>query len=134
MKLKLKEKDIARTCGDLLALDGWRLVWCEPVSNRAWGKGFGEKGMPDLLAIRYLNQSAIECNCGRRIILNKLAASTLWIEWKRPYGKVSPHQKLWHEAERVRGAMTLIAGEDFPASIEGFINWYRGSGLNRGKV
>jgi len=33
--------------------------------------------------------------------------------------------------ERKRGALTLIAGQDFPATIEGFKAWYIGSGLNR---
>ena len=124
MPIKLKERDIARTCGDLLKLDDWRLLWCEPVSRREWGRGFGEKGMPDLLAIRY---NSIERD-------GTVRDQIMWIEWKSATGKASKHQKLWHAAERARGALTLIAGEDFPASIEGFKEFYRSSGLNRGRV
>jgi len=32
-----------------------------------------------------------------------------------------------------RGALTLIAGEDFPASVAGFIGWYQQSGLQRNR-
>jgi hypothetical protein len=32
---------------------------------------------------------------------------------------------------RARGALTLIAGEDFPASVDGFRCWYAASGLRR---
>ena len=45
--------------------------------------------------------------------------------------KASQRQRDWHAAERARGALTLIAGEDFAASIEGFQDWYRQSGLAR---
>lgn len=126
--LKLTERQIARTCGDYLALDGWRLIWCEPVSRREWGRGFGEKGMPDLLAIRYPIPPTLLSPYDRSRCL------VLWIEWKSARGKLAAHQRAWHDAERARGALTLIAGEDFEASIDGFLLWYRGSGLNRGKV
>ena len=39
----------------------------------------------------------------------------------------------WHTKERARGALTLIAGEDFPASVAGFIGWYQQSGLQRNR-
>ena len=41
------------------------------------------------------------------------------------------HQVAWHQRERARGALTLLAGVDFPATIEGFAEWYRASGLMR---
>ena len=135
MPIKLKERDIARTCGDLLALDGWRLIWCEPVSRREWGRGFGEKGMPDLLAIRYLNDGNPNVPVwGTNRKMYDPIGQVMWIEWKSATGKAAPHQNLWHAAERARGALTLIAGEGFPGSIEGFKEWYRASGLNRGRV
>jgi hypothetical protein len=60
-------------------------------------------------------------------------ALIMWIEWKRTVrGKATsatPHQKDWHRNERARGAFTLIAGEDFPATIEGFRDWYASSGI-----
>jgi hypothetical protein len=59
----------------------------------------------------------------------------LWIEWKRVFSgratKATAHQRAWHEAERALGALTLIAGEHFPATIEGFREWYSRSGLQR---
>ncbi len=59
----------------------------------------------------------------------------MWIEWKRERRrratKPTEIQMLWHQAERARGAFTLIAGVDFPATIEGFRDWYRASGLQR---
>lgn len=125
--LKLRERDIARQIGDLLELDGWRLLWCEPMSRRDLGKGFGERGMADLLAIRYIGGSC-------KTIPGKATAEILWCEFKAPGKKAAPHQRTWHEAERARGALTLIAGEDFACSTEGFMAWYRASGLNRGRV
>jgi hypothetical protein len=119
---RLKEADIQRTITDLLELDGWRHIKTDPVSDRARGKGFGEKGMADDLYIRY-NPSPMWVAPG--------AAQVLWIEHKRPKGVVPQHQKDWHAAERARGALTLIAGQDFPASVDGFWDWYRASGLMR---
>jgi hypothetical protein len=62
-------------------------------------------------------------------------AEVMWIEWKRSKGgaftQAKQHQGDWHTGERARGALTLIAGWDFPATIEGFQLWYRVSGLMR---
>ena len=71
--------------------------------------------MADTLCLRYGRQKA--------------ACEVMWIEWKAPGGKVKKHQVEWHMKERARGAMTAIAGVDFPASIKGFSRWYRESGL-----
>lgn len=135
---KLRERAIARTCCDFLELDGWRILACEPVSRKEWGRGFGEKGMADTLAIRYdfdpPNESWNGPRSSKLVISCRKCAEVLWIEWKAASGRLAPHQRAWHTAERARGALTLIAGEDFEASIDGFILWYRGSGLNRGKV
>ena len=141
---KLREKDIARTCCDYLLLDGWRILNCEPMSRREYGKGFGEKGMADTLAIRYAFprlkdvRSAHTLEEDRRnphdTPLHRSYADVMWIEWKRSDGRAAPHQKTWHDSERSRGALTLIAGEDFEASIDGFLSWYKASGLNRGKI
>lgn len=124
MPLKFKERDIQKTCEDYLRLDGWRLLRMEQNFSEKKIKTVGERGMPDLLAIRYsvagIPQSHSRC-----------VAEVMWWEWKQPNGRVGLHQLAWHFAERVRGAMTLIAGEDFEASIEGFLAWYRKSGLNR---
>lgn len=122
---KLSEADIERTCSDFLALDGWRPLKTDPCSDRARGKGFGELGMADRLYIRQLFDAfAISPTI-------KAGAQVVWIEWKSKRGKPSQKQLDWHQAERARGALTWIAGVDFPASIEGFMQFYRESGLLR---
>ena len=126
--MELRERDIAKTCSDILIWDGWRMLITDPVSDKSRGKGFGEKGMADRLYIRYLNKSDEgpwwRCMC-----------QVMFIEWKRTVRgkatKATPHQLDWHRDERARGALTLIAGEDFPATIEGFCAWYNASGLQR---
>jgi hypothetical protein len=114
----LPEQEIALECEQLLREDGWRTIKCEPMSNRGRGKGFGEIGMPDLLALRYSRKTPGSCEC-------------LWVEFKSRNGRVKKHQILWHQMERARGALTLIAGIEFPASVEGFRDWYSRSGLMR---
>lgn len=130
----LKESQIARTCSDLLIADGWRMLVTDPVSDKGRGKGFGELGMADRLYIRY---GAGEKLQPVSILISRVFPlhEVIWIEWKRTVRgvatKATPHQKAWHAAERARGALTLIAGEDFPATIEGFVAWYKASGLAR---
>lgn len=128
MTLTLKESDIARTCSDLLIADGWRMLITDPVSDKARGKGFGELGMADRLYIRYGQRA-------NRGVVQGEEDVVMWIEWKRIVKgratKATTHQREWHRAERARGAFTLIAGEDFPADIDGFIAWYKASGLQR---
>lgn len=125
MKAKpLSEAHIQRTCTEFLALDDWRCIRTDPVSDRARGKGFGEVGMADCLYLRYWGSLPGGAPYGG-------VGNILWIEWKRPGGKPSNAQTQWHKAERRRGAITLIAGIDFPASIEGFMAWYAQSDLDR---
>jgi hypothetical protein len=120
--LRPTEAQIEKAISDLLELDGWRALKTDPVSDRARGKGFGELGMADHLYIRY-NESPMWVARG--------SAQVLWIEHKRLKGVVADHQRTWHAAERARGALTLIAGQDFPATVEGFWGWYRASSLMR---
>lgn len=108
------ESLIELECCKLLEEDGWRVLKTDPVSDRGRGKGFGEPGMADTLCLRYGRTPACE---------------VLWVEWKAPGGRVRKHQTAWHTSERARGAMTAIAGVDFPASVKGFRSWYRASGL-----
>jgi len=138
--MKLTEAQIQQTCTAMLELDGWRALRTDPVSRREWGKGFGELGMADYLYIRYC-YSGENCTAGTsspsvwEIKARILHSQVMWVEWKRIKGrnatKAKLHQKAWHQAERARGALTLIAGEDFPATIEGFEAWYKASGLCR---
>lgn len=126
------EHDLAQACTDLLALDGWRALKTDPVSRREWGKGFGEAGMADYLYIRYSDQARLMPEKFRGPV-DSSYAQVLWIEWKIPAGRVAPKQHAWRERERSRGGLSLIAGVDFHASVEGFCRWYALSGMQRNK-
>ena len=131
---QMLEAEIERQCTAILKADGWRPLRTDPVSDRKRGKGFGELGMADHLYIRYLKNAEIHIprDGGRtRIVLKEPGAEVLWIEFKRPGEHPAPHQVAWHMAERARGALTLVAGQDFPADFDGFVAWYRNSGLLR---
>src|SRR5690242_19783858 len=115
----------------ILESDGWRALRTEPVSDRGRGKGFGEIGMPDFLYMRY---GAGTVEPWKPLGLLAEGCEILWIEHKRRRGGVvSKDQILWHQKERARGALTLIAGVDFDASVQGFCRWYENSGLMRHK-
>jgi hypothetical protein len=119
------EAEIERTCTNILIHDGWRALKTDPVSDRRRGKGFGELGMADYLYLRYWLPHM------------RPIGEIMWIEWKRRTEsgadtKAAAHQKEWHEQERLKGAMVLVAGEDFPATVVGFCAWYEKSGLKRG--
>lgn len=126
MKPKPRERDINSGIKTILELDGWHVFSMETLWRDDWKKGTGEPGMPDILAIRYSSggtpQSLPQC------------AEVLWIEGKSSRGKLAHHQLVWHCAERARGALTWIAGNDFPASVEGFLGKYKSSDLCRRKL
>lgn len=125
------EAKIASDCINILVQDGWRYLKTDPVSRRAWGKGFGEVGMADGLFIRYLGFTSSGGFLACSTPSTQSCADLAWIEWKREDGKPADHQSRWHEQERALGALTLIAGVDFPATVEGFMGWYKASGLQR---
>lgn len=133
--IKPSEADLEQYGTDLLALDGWRSLKTDPVTNREWGKGFGEVGMADRLYLRYLYDGPC-CDRPEHAATHEVKASAqvLWIEWKRPGGKAKDQQRLWIDFERELGALVLLAGEDFLATPEGFLAWYRGSGLMRKNI
>ncbi len=118
---RLRESDIQRTCEDLLRWDFWRILRIEKNFSEKKQKATGELGAPDALCIRY----GFECP--------DACAEVLWIEWKAADGRLSQDQADWHAAERTYGALTLIAGKEFPATIEGFKAFYAASGLQRRK-
>lgn len=129
------EAHIQQTVTEFLQFDGWRAIRTDPVSDRERGKGFGEKGMPDHLYVRYNLLGAylnLPCAIGSRLSISSRRgtpsqwAEVLWIEFKRPGEKPRPHQLDWHEAERKRGALVLVVDD-----IDQFISWYKGSGLER---
>lgn len=129
--MKILERDIEAACTQLLQLDGWRVFHMEQQWSEKKRKSVGERGMADVLAVRYNGCLKSPPTSNGEVI---------WLEFKRTTGKsgrptkAAPHQKIWHRDERLRGALTLIAGEDFPASTDGFIAWYRGSGLMRQRI
>lgn len=123
---KISEAHIQGTCRDFLALDGWRLVITDPPWMR--GLAVSEPGICDDLHIRYKH------NATKVPDLYLPWAEVLWMEWKSKTGKAGEHQKAWHRAERARGALVWVAGEDFPKSIEGFQEFYSKSGLMRKKL
>lgn len=127
---KLSEAHIERTCTQILAWDGWRSFKMEENFSERKQKRTGEKGMADRLYIRYEwpgERKAID------IPTSAACCELLWIEWKALDGRPSAMQWNWHQTERRAGALTLIAGEDFRATIEGFREWYAQSGLQRRK-
>lgn len=140
------ESEIQAEITKRLEGDGWRALRTDPVSDRGRGKGFGEVGMADALMIRYdFSRQAAAVDRLSDIGYDGLVdgetrhtlrayADVMWIEFKRPGEKAKKHQQAWHAKERARGALTLIAGQDFPASVEGFVGWYKASGLLRSKV
>ncbi len=130
-KLKISEASIESGITSILEYDGWRSFKMEQNFSEKKRQTFGEAGMPDRLYIRYTPQpwefhTDNDWHKGA-----ESQAWVLWIEHKRHKGIASAAQKLWHAAERKRGALTLIAGVDFAASIEGFEIWYSQSGLKR---
>lgn len=136
--LAVSEAHIEQTCTQMLELDGWRSLKTDPVSRPQLGKGFGELGMADRLYIRYANQTQA---CAKsKMFFSQVLAEVMWIEWKRirpgrlKATKAAGHQVDWITLERKRGALVLLAGVDFPASIEGFKAWYSTSGLMRNRI
>jgi len=136
--VRIREKDIQRTVNDLLALDGWRHLRCDPMSDPVRKRYVGEVGMADELYIRYNDARCLrheygvgysefdDCTCTR--------ADVLWIEFKRPGYKARTHQLRWHHEERLKGAVVWLFGKDFPATVDGFLEHYRKSGLMRREI
>src|ERR1039458_8093500 len=122
-----KEADIQKACTEILLLDHWRVIHTDLKHLR--GMGVQEPGIADDLFIRYMTLSTSK----------PLLAAVMWIEWKRidPRGRrtqASQKQIAWHELERKRGALTLIAGFDFEPTTEGFKTFYKNSGLMRKRI
>jgi hypothetical protein len=125
------EAELERICTQVLEMDGWRSLKTNPVSRRARGAGFGELGMADYLYIRYPDPR-LPMGTQKCMKMGHLGpCDVMWIEWKRQGGLPEEHQIKWIVAERNRGALVLLAGQDFPATVDGFCAWYESSGLKR---
>lgn len=122
----ISEAQIQEACATMLALDDWRRVRTDMKQLR--GMGVQEPGMADDLFIRY--RFTDPWNTAEF----RAQTEAMWIEWKSKRGVAGDHQRAWQRLERKRGALVLLAGEDFPASIEGFRDWYKASGLMRKRI
>ena len=118
------ESKIELECVKFMEADGWRALKTDPVSRRGHGKGFGEIGMADVLFIQYSYKPEASAYL-------RSYCRLLWVEFKARGGKPKSHQLDWHNKERARGALTVIASVDFTASVSGFQEWYEKSGLMR---
>lgn len=122
------EAQIQKQIDDFLELDGWRIIRTDLPHLR--GLGVQEKGIPDRLYVRYLPTLIAILDCVRY----RAVSEVLWIEHKKPRGRLSDRQKAWHDAERARGALVIVAGQDFHPSLDSFCQWYSSSGLQRVSV
>ncbi len=132
---RITEAQLSSYIKGLLETDGWHVFRMEPISRREWAKGTGELGQPDLLAIRYAEYAD-------RSPVWASQAQVIWCEVKRLdrfskkencwlSTKAAAHQRSWHTLERKRGSLVIVAGEDFEATPEGALQWYRNSGFMR---
>lgn len=137
------ERQIEQQIDDYLKLDGWRVYKTDLPHLR--GLGVQERGMPDRQYVRYPAPTSKHLWALSSRKRSPAESETIWCEHKRRdrYSKkescwlptkASLEQRKWHAAERALGALTLIAGEDFEASLDGFVAWYEASGLQRKKV
>lgn len=139
---RVLEKHIEQAIVDYLTLDGWICRKQEQNFSEKKRKIVGELGMPDQQCVRY-------CDARHSVGMSKQSVNRLraspelfWIEVKRERGgeigskaeKARIDQKAWHARERERGALTVILGEDCPATVDGFIEWYALSGLQRRNI
>jgi hypothetical protein len=92
--------------------------------QREYGRAVGEVGQPDYLFIRYDPEKQIPASWQKGVDCSY--AQVLWIEFKAPGKKADAHQLDWHTAERARGALVIVV-----ENIDGFIAWYKSSGLAR---
>jgi hypothetical protein len=108
--LQLAEREVSRQISDYLGWHGWRRIRNQSgVATNAGGGTFrfGEKGIPDLLFLRYIPE-------------HPGIALVLWVETKRAKGKLAPEQLKWQHDERLRGALVANA-----FSLETFSEWYQ---------
>lgn len=106
--IRLREADVTRQVKDFLQFRGWRLirnnVTTMQAADGAWVQ-FGEKGMPDYLALFYLPNGTCQ---------------HIWIELKHPKtGITRDKQREWQQREAQRGALVLQVRQ-----FDEFACWY----------
>ena len=119
----LTEAHVQQTCTEFLISDGWHAIRTELTVQKERGRVVGEVGMPDHLYIRYYDALSDRSEWPAHLATS---AQVLWIEFKRPGRHPTKQQFAWHKAERARGALVLVVDD-----IDGFMAWYKASGLQR---
>jgi hypothetical protein len=109
------ERIVAHEVRRALVQRHWRIVR-NNVSKVQFRPGnwtqFGEPGMPDLLAIQYLDRLGL--------------AAVLWVETKRQYGgKMGDDQIAWRERETTHGAIVIVTNDpsEFLIEYERRLGW-----------
>lgn len=111
--VKLLEKHVTEQVKSYLEFRGWRLIRHNVTKVQSvygqWTQ-FGENGMPDYLALKYLPDGV---------------SLHLWLEFKRLKGKLEAHQIAWHNTERLRGAIVWRVDEikSFIVRYEAQFGW-----------
>ncbi len=128
--MKLLESHVQDYVVSYLELDGWICRKMEQNFSERKVKIVGEKGMPDIIAIRYrfADESEAAKILKMAVTDDQLRAHVelLWIELKRPGAKPRPDQIAWKEAEEWRGGLVWTVDD-----IDTFPARYRASGLQR---
>ena len=125
----LTEAHVQQTIVEFLQIDGWRAIRTELTVQRDRGRVVGERGMPDMLLIRYEYEHPFPAPNPPWPEIEpetRSYAQVLWIEMKKPGEKPRKDQLAWHEAERARGALVLVVDD-----IDEGIARYKASGLWR---
>jgi hypothetical protein len=108
------EKIVAKDVRHALQQRQWRVIRNNVTkvqfSPGVWTQ-FAEKGMPDFLAIHYLD--------------TKGHALVLWVETKRLGGRLGEDQAVWHGKETTLGGVVITAFtiDDFLAQYEARLGW-----------
>lgn len=119
---EMKEAQVERQIIDLLTVHGWLVLRTNKFCGASISsQGAIEPGMPDLMARKACGRAAkargiyaelAEAGIGPEITGVKYFSDDwriLWIEVKRPGGKVSTIQATWHQLARKRGETVLVA-------------------------
>lgn len=104
---EMKEAQVERQIIDLLEVHKWLVMRTNKFCGaKVATQGAIKPGMPDLQA-----RKAAEWRDGpiKRASNGAYLWEILWIECKRPGGKVSTIQATWHQLARKRGETVLVA-------------------------
>jgi hypothetical protein len=96
--VKLVEKEVTGQIRDFLKAKGWRAIRMQRTVMPGQFQT-GEPGIADFLFLYYIKPGV---------------TAAVWIELKRPGGKLRPQQIEWIRKELQRGALVWVV-EDFPS-------------------